>query len=277
MYPDLARPGKVKIGAAPLLRRHRRAMIGTSGAARPDWTNADPRMTSSQRAWPLAIAATLALPGLAEAGMPSFGLTEIGRLRLETISFFLMGFLVSAWLLRAIWNGLRPDFPGLPRLSYRRALMLVGIWGLAFLLVLTMISGARELMTPGAWKKQGLTYKLADDAPPSPEEEADSLHRRTMALDRLRAALWRYAEGHGGQFPPDRSAGEIPDDAWRVPDPSGLHYVYVPGRKLDDGSAPLAFEPGVFGPDRMVLEADGSVRSMTLDAIRRALPGEVPR
>jgi hypothetical protein len=209
--------------------------------------------------------------------MPSIGLTEIGRLRVETISFFLMGFLVSAWFLRAIWNGLRSDFPDLPRLSYRRALMLVGIWGLAFLLVLTMISGARELMTPGAWKKQGLTYKLVEDDPPSSKEDEDSVHRRTMALDRLRAALWRYAEGHEGRFPSNRSAREIPEEAWLVPDAMGLRYVYVPGQKLDDGPAPLAYEPGVFGADRMVLGADGSVRRLPLDEIRRALPGEKPR
>jgi hypothetical protein len=34
-----------------------------------------------------------------------------------------------------------------------------------FLLVLTMISGARELMTPGAWEKKGFTYQLVRDRP----------------------------------------------------------------------------------------------------------------
>jgi hypothetical protein len=37
-----------------------------------------------------------------------------------------------------------------------------------------MISGARELMTPGAWEKQGVTYRLADQAeakaPPQGDE-----------------------------------------------------------------------------------------------------------
>jgi len=51
----------------------------------------------------------------------------------------------------------------LPRLSFGRALAGVILWGLLFFIVLTMISGARELMTPGAWKKDGATYKLADD------------------------------------------------------------------------------------------------------------------
>jgi hypothetical protein len=227
----------------------------------------------SRQPWLVVAWSMLALPGVARAGMPSVSLTEIGRLRFETISFFLMGFLVCAWLVRLIWNGLRADFPGLPHLSYRRAVMLVGMWGLLFLLVLTMISGARELMTPGAWKKQGLTYKLADATPSAlPEDDQP----RRLALDRLRAALWRYAEAHGGQFPPDRSAGEIPDDIWRMPDPSGLRYLYVPGLKVDAGPTPLAYEPGLFGPTRLVLTADGAVRSMTLDEIRRGLPKEEP-
>jgi hypothetical protein len=227
-----------------------------------------------KRAWLIAALASLALPGVARAGMPSISLTEIARLRFETISFFLVGFLVCSWFVRLIWNGLRSDFPRLPRLSYKRALMLVGIWGLMFLLVLTMISGARELMTPGAWKKQGFTYKLAD-ATPSTSPDADQPRR--LALDRLRAALWRYADTHGGDYPPDRSAGEIPDDVWRMSDPSGLRYIYVPGLKVDSGPIPLAYEPGLFGPDRLVLTADGAVRSMTLDEIRRSLPKGEPR
>jgi hypothetical protein len=220
------------------------------------------------RAWTLAIALLLAAPVEAFAGMPSIGLSEIVGLRLQTISFFLFVFLACSWAVRRIWNRLRGDFPRLPHLSYARAVMLVGIWGLLFLLVLTMISGARELMTPGAWKKQGLTYKLADQIPPdSPEVDP----ARKVALDRLRAALWRYAETHGGQFPPERSTPEIPDDLWRVPDPSGLHYVYVSGQKLDDGPTPLVYEPGLFGVDRLTLNADGSIKAMKLDEIRQAL------
>jgi hypothetical protein len=211
------------------------------------------------------------------AGMPSIGMTEIARLRFEAISFFLMVFLVCAWLVRLIWNGLRADFPRLPLLSFKRAVMLVGIWGLVFLLVLTMISGARELMTPGAWKKDGLTYKLADPTPSTVEPSAEALQARKLALDRLRGALWRFAEGHDGRFPPDRSGGEIPDDIWRMPDPSGLCYIYVPGLKPDAGPIPLAYEPGLFGTDRLVLTADGAVKSMTLDEIRRALPKEEAR
>lgn len=92
--------------------------------------------------------------------MPSFTLTDIGRMRLESISFFLACLLVSALFIQLLWNYLRRDFPRLPRLNYPNAVGIVVLWGLLFILVLTMISGARELMTPGAWEKQGATYRL---------------------------------------------------------------------------------------------------------------------
>ena len=67
-----------------------------------------------------------------------------------------------ALLVKLLWNYLAKDFSKLPPMTYRKALAAVTLWGLLFLLVLTMISGARELMTPGAWEKQGATYKLKD-------------------------------------------------------------------------------------------------------------------
>jgi hypothetical protein len=123
--------------------------------------------------------------------MPSITLTDIARMRVQAISFFLVCFLLSAWVVQGIWNSLRGDFPRLPRLSYRRSLGLVGLWGLLFLLVLTMISGARELMTPGAWRKEGYTYKL-DEVKPAPVPLLTDADRRA-SIDRLRVALWTYA------------------------------------------------------------------------------------
>jgi quinol-cytochrome oxidoreductase complex cytochrome b subunit len=99
----------------------------------------------------------------AHAGMPSYTLTDLAKARLDTISFFLVLVLVLALLVKFLWNYLARDFSKLPRMSYPKALAAVTLWGLLFLLVLTMISGARELMTPGAWEKQGATYKLKDD------------------------------------------------------------------------------------------------------------------
>ena len=105
---------------------------------------------------------TGALP--AHAGMPSITLSDIAKARADTISFFLILLLALSLLVKLLWNYLAKDFPKLPRMTYPKALAAVTLWGLIFLLVLTMISGARELMTPGAWEKQGATYKLKDEA-----------------------------------------------------------------------------------------------------------------
>ena len=117
------------------------------------------------RVFVIACLLSLGLEHSAHAGMPSIGLTDLARMRVQAISFFLACFLACSWVVQRLWNSLRGDFPRLPRLSFARSNGLVALWGLLFLLVLTMISGARELMTPGAWKKEGLTYKLAEDKP----------------------------------------------------------------------------------------------------------------
>jgi hypothetical protein len=96
----------------------------------------------------------------AEAGMPSVTLSDFARIRVEAASFFLVGLLLAAAVVLWCWNALAADFPRLPKLRYRGAVGIVVLWGLLFVIVLTMISGARELMTPGAWVRQGMTYKL---------------------------------------------------------------------------------------------------------------------
>lgn len=107
---------------------------------------------------------------VAHAGMPSvsYTISEASKLRIETLSFFVAGFFLSALGIMWLWNYLARDFTILPRLTYGRAVVLVTLWGLLFILILTMISGARELMTPGAWEKDGVTSKLAQ--PNSPTE-----------------------------------------------------------------------------------------------------------
>jgi hypothetical protein len=92
-------------------------------------------------------------------------LREWAKLRLQNISFFAAVLLISAALIRFVWNRLRTDFPRLPRLTYPKALGLIALWGLLFLLVLAMISGARELLTPGAWKRDGPTHRLTEGQP----------------------------------------------------------------------------------------------------------------
>ena len=96
----------------------------------------------------------------AHAGMPVVTLSDTAELRLSGISFFLMTLLLVAWGVRALWNLLRRDFPRLPFLDYKRSVALVVLLGLCFNVVLLMIAGTRELMTPGAWEKNGTTYQL---------------------------------------------------------------------------------------------------------------------
>ncbi|MBI3857618.1 MAG: hypothetical protein HY293_18205 [Planctomycetes bacterium] len=121
-------------------------------------------MSASGKGFRILAAGLLMLCGAlpAHAGMPSFTLTDIGRARLDSISFFLILVLLLALCVKGLWNYLAKDFAKLPRMTYPKALTAVALWGLLFLLVLTMISGARELMTPGAWEKQGATYRLKD-------------------------------------------------------------------------------------------------------------------
>jgi len=103
-----------------------------------------------------------------------FRLEETPNQRLTAISFFLLGVVLSAAVVRLLWNALARDFKSLPRLTYFKSLALVILWGLLFIIVLTMISGARELMTPGAWKKQGITYTLDDSSQKSSPQSGNA-------------------------------------------------------------------------------------------------------
>ena len=104
------------------------------------------------------------------AGMPAIlpdswhfepSLHEAVIRRFDAISFFAFIFLMSTWIVQGLWNYLARDWQALPRISFGRAFCLVLLLGMLFAIVLTMISGARELMTPGAWEKQGWTYQLS--------------------------------------------------------------------------------------------------------------------
>ena len=213
------------------------------------------------------------------AGMPKVVLTDLSRemreyhrlgvstpayQRLEVISFFLLGLLACTWAIQLLWNSLRKDFPTLPRLSFARALGFIVLWGLLFVVVLTMISGARELMTPGAWVKEGVTYKLAQSTPPPIE---DAIGQRVESIRRLRNRLVEIAASRDRVFPPDAES-LIEDSLWRLPTPPGGRYVYVGGGRLPEDSSteasstaprmweperPMVYEPESVGPDRLVL------------------------
>lgn len=192
----------------------------------------------------------------ARAGMAMPRLTDMARARVEVISFFIVGYLLLALAYRWLWNSLARDFPKFPRLSFRGALGALVVCGLFIYVVLTMISGARELLTPGAWERSGVMYKIREpDQNPKPWLDT----ARRDSLDRLRAVLWKYASQHGGAFPADAGDGGIPSDAWRSVDPNGLAHVYLPGAKQDVGSSVIAYEPGTFGANRFVLLSNGEI------------------
>lgn len=225
----------------------------------------------------------LLAPSPALAGMPTFVLTDMARMRIQTISFFLIGILLSSALIQWIWNSLRKDFAVLPRLSYSKALGVVTMWGLLFVLVLTMIAGARELMTPGAWEKQGKTYRLVQPPEPTPPSTEDpSEGARFTKLESLRRALWEYADTHQGRFPSDRSDKAIPNDKWQLPDPSGLRYLYIGGLQSAKRSSPssprvpLVYEPEFYENGRFVLFTDGHIQRMENGDLDRALRAEKP-
>ncbi len=101
------------------------------------------------------------------AGMPAITLSDVTRLRFAGISFFAMLLLLVAFGIKYLWNYLRRDFARLPYLDYKKSLSLVILLGLLFNVVLLMISGTRELMTPGAWKKGEFVYQLKSKTEPN--------------------------------------------------------------------------------------------------------------
>lgn len=207
----------------------------------------------------------------AQAGMPTPVLSEWAAMRLEALSFFLVAVLVSTALVRWLWNLLAKDFPRLPRLGYGKALAAVVLWGLMLIVVLTMIAGARELMTPGAWQKQGLLYKVAANDAPRPD--SPRLRERKEQLEWLRTALWNYAATHHGKLPEKETTLNEPQ-LWEVPGGAGIRYVYAAGRTVGDSSDVVACEPEVFDDGRLTLQANGEITVMSTSDLRQRLQKE---
>lgn len=194
---------------------------------------------------------------------------------IEAISFFVAIVLVSAWIVKQLWNSLRVSFRSLPELNYSRSLSFVVLWGLLFVVVLTMISGARELMTPGAWRKQGWTYKLAS-APAAASTVEQIEYSRSKGLVELRAALWHYAATHGGRFP-DKDDPSIDPKLWQVSGLPGAGYRFVTGREPNNLGQLLAYEPEIDHDQRQVLLTNGVIGTMRSSEIRQALASEENR
>lgn len=221
--------------------------------------------------WSLVLAG-LGSADAAHAGMAMPTFTDVAQARLEVISFFLLAYLVLALVYQRLWNSLAREFPRLPRVSYRGALAALVVCGLFIYVVLTMISGARELMTPGAWVRSGILYQIRDpEKDPKPWLQAG----RRLSLERLRTQLWRYAEQHGGAFPTSRDAAELPGDPWRSIDPNGLSLVYVAGAKPDTGTEVVAYEPGSFGARRMVLLSSGDIVERPVEQLTRQVREQI--
>jgi hypothetical protein len=213
----------------------------------------------------------VALPASAHAGMPSFtvnDLTEAAAARLDVISFFILIFLLCTWLTKWAWNVLAASFPIMPRLRFKQALALMLVSSLFLYVVLTMISGARELMTPGAWVKSGSTYQLA---PPERDPKPWLESARQRALERLRDALWSYAMAHDGKLPPHREGSHIERQLWAGAHPQGEPYAFFPDAKPGDGHGIVAYEPGSYGAMRFLLTADGVVSKLSAADLRRRL------
>lgn len=206
------------------------------------------------------------------AGMPSFSLTEIAEARLDAISFFLVGFALSALLLKWAWNLLARDFGWLPRLRYHHALAALVVSGLFVYVALSLIAGARELMTPGAWVRTGSTHQLA-----TPEQQLKAWleSARRTALEHLRDQLWAYAAEHEGQLPSHRLDPAIPESAWSGVHPQREPYGYVPGRRPGTGTAIVVFEPDAYGAVRFALSEDGEVIKPTPGALAQRMTAEI--
>lgn len=198
--------------------------------------------------------------------MTVYGLRDIYRLRLEEISFFIVLLLVCALVLKLLWNYAFKGFNSVPRLKYLQALCASLLFGLVMLLILTMISGIREVLTPGAWRKQGTSYRLND---PSQEPA------RRRSMEHLRGALLNYARSHEGRFPQNDFISEIPEKLWESPDQPGSRYIYFGGLSTNESNVIMILEPANFGDRRFVLKTSGEMELLLNEDIQRRLGGEV--
>ena len=215
-------------------------------------------------------AAWLASISQSSAGMTVVTLTDMARLRLDALSFFVFVYLVVTWVVKWLWNQLSETFTVLPKLNYRKALALVFLSGLLFYVVLTMISGARELLTPGAWEKQGVGYRLREGG----VTEFGKNERRDR-LRKLQDAIWSYANSHEGKAPASPMVPGTDPQIWRFP--GGGFYCMMPDVSPGVGRDVLVYEPSTAGPRRFVLLADGSIEDRSEGTLKTQLDEQLKR
>ncbi len=212
---------------------------------------------------PVLLLLMVSAPAL-RAGMPSYDLDDVVALRLQDISFFLLLTVGAAFGFKLVWNAAFKEVAKVPQLKFKQSLVLTFVLGLLMLLVLTMISGARELLTPGAWKKQGSTYKLAEPA---------SLEERTARLRQLHQLIQVYAVNHGGKRPLHEFVPDIPPSLWQSGDSAGTRLIYVTWSATNAANPVLVAEPASFGAKRLGLFNDGTVRPLAQEEIDRLFAG----
>lgn len=202
----------------------------------------------------------ISLTSAAQAGMTVITLTDVAEMRIESLSFFIAAYLLMALFVKLLWNYLAKSFKKLPILNYKRALALALISGLFLYVVLTMISGARELLTPGAWQKKGYGYKLE-------EQTAPAIDRNTQALQ-LRDQLWKYAESNNGHFPSSLFVESIAL--------TGIHnhFAYLQTANPNKLKNLLAYEINTPATSRLVLLTDGTIETWKTSKIEKALYSE---
>ena len=204
----------------------------------------------------------------AHAGMTVYDLNDVVRLRLEDISFFVLLLFLASLGVKGLWNFLAKDFTRLPRLSFGKGLSLTSLLATLMLLILIMIAGARELLTPGAWQRQESHYRPSETA---------SQEIRQQNLESLRTALMQYAHAHQGQFPPHDYVAEIPEKLWQAPDSNATRYFYLGGHCLSESNALLACEPRSFGDQRFALFANGKIQLVKTSTIQELMrPTDLP-
>ena len=206
------------------------------------------------------------------AGMPSVRLGYMTSLRIEAISFFLFIFFISTWIFKYLWNGVFVEMANLPKITYMRALGIMILWGMLFNLVLTMISGARELMTPGAWEPKGITYKLKNS-----DSNKASVEDRLTHIQQLSTTLVDYANKHNNMFPLNNFDSDIPQQLWKLPQ-SEARYKYISGIYFDKTKKLiLLYEPEFVGKKRYVMFGSGEVALLSTSEIKKSFQAEIDR
>ena len=202
----------------------------------------------------------LALSSAAQAGMTVITLTDVAKMRIESLSFFIAAYLLMALFVKWLWNYLAKSFEKLPTLNYRRALALALISGLFLYVVLTMISGARELLTPGAWQKKGYGYKLEESAASGPDRSAQAVQ--------LRDSLWEFAKQNDGRFPSSLFIDEITLTG------AQNHFAFIPTSGPSDEKNLLAYEINTSAKTRTVILNDGSLETWETSKVKEMLQHE---